>query len=457
MRRTVFLDIVGLTPALLTDMPALRDWAQTATCLPLTPSLPAVTSTVQAGFLTGTPPSRHGIVGNGWYSRDDCEIRFWRRSSANIQAPLIWDVARERDPRFTCANLFFMHAMFSSCDWTVAARPSYPADGRKIPDCYGKPDALRHELQRELGPFPLFRFWGPGAGIESTRWIVNAAMHIDQRFAPTLMLVYLPHLDYPMQRLGRNPAVLRDDLLALDREVARLVGHFDRRGVQVVIASEYGIDNVNQPVHLNRVLRDAGMLTIREELGRELLEPGDSSAFAVADHQLAHIYVNDRSRLAEVKRLVEQTSGVERVYDQSTRGELGLDHARSGELIALASPGAWFTYYYWLDDARMPDFARTVDIHRKPGYDPCELFLDPARPLMTLQLASKLLRRKLGFRTLLDVIPTDATLVHGSHGLLPSDPEHGPLLLTRAPRHLPTATIAAEQVFGVLLDHVFAG
>jgi predicted AlkP superfamily pyrophosphatase or phosphodiesterase len=456
VRRTVFLDIVGLTPALLREMPALSDFARTAGTRPLLPSLPAVTSTVQAGFLTGATPGRHGVVGNGWYSRDDGEVRFWRRSSANIQAPLIWDVAKQRDQRFTCANLFFMHAMFSRCDWTVAARPSYPADGRKIPDCYGKPDSLRHELQRELGPFPLFRFWGPGAGIASTRWIVDAAMHVDRRFAPTLMLVYLPHLDYPLQRFGRNAPRILDELLALDREVGRLVRHFEQQGVQVVIGSEYGIDDVQHPVHLNRVLREAGLLTVREELGRELLEPGDSTAFAVADHQLAHVYVNDRSRLADVKRLVEQTEGVDRVYDESTRAEIALDHPRSGELIALASTDAWFTYYYWLDDAKMPDFARTVDIHRKPGYDPCELFLDPNMPLMMLRLASKMLRRKLGFRTLLDVIPTDATLVRGSHGRLPASAEHGPLLLTGARHHLPGEPIPAERVFGVLLDHVFA-
>lgn len=456
MKRTAFLDVVGLTPTLLRHLPATRRFADASGQRQLVPSLPAVTSTVQAAFLTGRTPREHGIVANGWYSREEAEIRFWRRSSTNILRPLIWDVARRRDPRFTCANLFFMHAMFSRCDWTVAARPSYPADGRKIPDCYGKPDSLRHELQRELGPFPLFRFWGPGAGIESTRWIVEAAMHVDRRFEPTLMLVYLPHLDYPMQRLGNDPSALREDLLLLDAELQRLIEYLGQRGVQVVVGSEYGIEHVQKPVHVNRALREAGMLTVREELGRELLEPGDSAAFAVPDHQLAHVYVNDASRLGEVKRVLETIDGVERVYDGPSRGEILLDHPRSGELIALASPGSWFTYYYWLDDARMPDFARTVDIHRKPGYDPCELFLDPGMPLLKPRLALKLLRRKLGFRALLDVMPTEATLVRGSHGRPVTDPANGPILLARSDRLPPGESVADTQVFDVLLDHVFS-
>jgi len=207
-------------------------------------------------------------------------------------------------------------------------------------------------------------------------------------------------------------------------------------------------------VHLNRVLRQAGLLGIREELGRELLDAGASRAFAVADHQFAHIYVNDTSRLEEVRRLIAQTPGVAEVLDTDGKRTRGLDHPRSGELIALADPDAWFTYYYWLDDARSPDFARTVDIHRKPGYDPAELFLDPAIPAPKLKIAWKLLHRKLGFRALLEVIPLDASLVKGSHGLAAVRPEDGPVLMTNQAGLLPASHIEARGVHGVLLDHL---
>jgi hypothetical protein len=113
--------------------------------------------------------------------------------------------------------------------------------------------------------------------------------------------------------------------------------------------------------------------------------------------------------------------------------QFGVDHERSGELVAIADVGAWFTYYYWFDDDGAPDFARTVDIHRKPGYDPVELFIDPQIKLPRLKVAGKVLKKKLGFRTLMDVIPLDAGLVRGSHGRLPTVDEDYPVLIgTRA-------------------------
>src|SRR6185436_6953260 len=239
----------------------------------------------------------------------------------------------------------------------------------------------------------------------------------DRKHHATLTLVYLPQLDYPLQRLGAAPDA---DVLAVDAVAADLVAHFEAAGARVMVLSEYGIAPVDLAVHPNRILRQHGLLAVREELGLELLDCGASAAFAVADHQVAHIYVNDRSRLQPVRELLEKAPGVESV-------ERHIDHPRAGDLIAVARPGAWFTYYYWLDDRRAPDFARTVDIHRKPGYDPVELFLDPAIAMPSLKVASVLLRKKLGFRTLLDVIPLDASLVKGSHGRA----DEGPVMITR--------------------------
>jgi predicted AlkP superfamily pyrophosphatase or phosphodiesterase len=281
-------------------------------------------------------------------------------------------------------------------------------------------------------------------------------MQVEQRHDPTLTLVYLPHLDYVLQRVGpdvRDPRVAKD-LRELDAVCGTLIDFFELRRASVVILSEYGIMPVSRPVHLNRLLREKGYITVREELGRELLDAGASSAFAVADHQVAHVYVNDRSKLDEVRRVVESAPGVDRALDDAGKREHHLDHDRSGELVAIAAPDAWFTYYYWLDDSRAPDFARTVDIHRKPGYDPAELFIDPKLNAPKLKIAATLAKRKLGFRGLLEVIPTDATLVKGSHGRPPLSPDDGPMVMTKRKELLRPAAIAPTDVFGLILGHL---
>ncbi|MBV1796859.1 alkaline phosphatase family protein [Siccirubricoccus sp. G192] len=449
MRRTAVLDVVGLTPCLIgPHTPFLAGWMAEAAVASLRPVLPAVTCSMQASMLTGLPPSGHGIPGNGWYDRCSAEIRFWRQSSHLVQAPRVWDAARAIDPGFTCANLFWWFAMYAATDIAVTPRPMYPADGRKIPDVWTSPPELRQELQRRLGQFPLFEFWGPRTTIRSSRWIAEAAKLVEAASTPGLSLVYLPHLDYALQRLGPEHPGLAKDLAEIDALCADLVGFYEARGVQVILLSEYGIAPVSQPVHLNRVLREHGFLTLREELGRELLDAGASAAFAVADHQVAHVHVKDRGRLGAVRALLERIPGVEAVLE-------GLGHPRAGDLVAIAAPGAWFTYYYWLEDRRAPDFARTVEIHRKPGYDPVELFLDPAIRLPAMKIAGILARRALGFRTLMDVIPLDASLVHGSHGRLPETRAEAPLLATRARDLLPGQEIDATAVHDLILAHLF--
>jgi predicted AlkP superfamily pyrophosphatase or phosphodiesterase len=459
VRKTVVINAVGLTPGLIGEhTPRLRAFRDAGASSHVGPVLPAVTTTVQSTYLTGKWPNEHGVVGNGWYFRDECEIKFWRQSNRLVQSPKIWDVARQQDPtgKFTCANLFWWYAMYSSADYTVTPRPMYPADGRKIPDVWTHPPELRETLQRDLGQFPLFHFWGPATSVRATDWIARSAMRVEQRYDPTLTLIYLPHLDYVLQRVGpdgRDPRVAKD-LKELDHLCGTLIDFFELRRASVVILSEYGILPVSRPVHLNRVLREKGLITVREELGRELLDAGESKAFAVADHQVAHVYVNDRSRLDEVKRLVEATPGVERVLDEAGKREAHLDHGRSGELVAVAQPDAWFTYYYWVDDARAPDFARTVDIHRKPGYDPAELFIDPAITAPKLKIAAALARRKLGFRALMEVIPLDATLVRGSHGRPPAKPEDGPMVMSKQKELMTSAAVEATDVMRLILAHV---
>jgi predicted AlkP superfamily pyrophosphatase or phosphodiesterase len=451
MRRTLVLDVVGLTPALLQHAPALSALAKRGAQRPLAPILPAVTCSVQSTFTTGTLPREHGCVANGWYYRDTAEVALWKQSNALVSGEKIWDAAKQRDASFTCAKLFWWFNMYSSADFAVTPRPMYPADGRKIPDVHAHPGKLRDELQTKFGQFPLFEFWGPRAGIAASKWITAAAMDVWKEQKPTLSLVYLPHLDYDLQRFGPNAPEAINAVKDIDSLCGDLIDQATRDGAAVIALSEYGITPVSDAVHINRVLREAGLIEVRDEMGRDVLDAGASRAFAVADHQLAHVYV--KGDVAEVKRLLEAVPGIERVLDDAGKREVGLDHPRSGELVAISTADRWFSYYYWLDDDRAPDYARTVDIHRKPGYDPVELFLDPSIGIPPLAVGWRLAKRKLGFRTLLDVIPLDAKLVKGSHGRMPDDPNDGPLVISS--EGLPDGAIAATAIKQLVLDHLF--
>jgi Type I phosphodiesterase / nucleotide pyrophosphatase len=213
---------------------------------------------------------------------------------------------------------------------------------------------------------------------------------------------------------------------------------------------------VRDAIHINRALREAGLIRVRVELGREVLDAGASRAFALADHQVAHVYVQHGQPVSEVKVLLEGVAGIERVLDAEGKRSIGLDHPRSGELVAIAAPDRWFSYYYWLDDARAPDFARTVDIHRKPGYDPVELFVDPAIRVPPAAIGWRLLKRKLGSRTLLDVISLkDTQLVKGSHGRITDGTDHGPLVISSEPDLLPDGPVPATDFKQLVLAHVF--
>ena len=461
MHSTLVILAVGLSPALVgAHTPHLQRLASRGGMRPLRTITPAVTCSVQSTLLTGDLPNRHGIVANGWYFRDLAEVWLWRQSNRLVAGEKLWDAARARDPAFTCAQMFWWYNMYSSAHWSATPRPMYPADGRKIPDHYAQPHALHDELDAKLGPFPLFKFWGPLTDISSSQWIAQATLHVMRTRDPTLTLAYLPHLDYNLQRLGPDlgHARVQQDLREIDAVCGTLIDYAAASGREVLVVSEYGITPVTEAVHINRALREAGLIQVRpEEHGREVLDAGASAAFAVADHQIAHVYVNDRSRIGAVRALLEKLDGVERVLDEDGKRAHGLDHERSGELVAISRADRWFSYYYWLDDRVAPDFARTVDIHRKPGYDPVELFIDPQIRLPMLATGWRLAKRKLGLRTLLDVISLkDTALVKGSHGRPTDDPAHGPLVISSRPDRLPAGALEASAFKRLVLDHLFA-
>jgi len=442
MKRLAVLNVVGLSRGLLgEDTPHLVKFAEGRDTVVFPPAFPAVTCTAQSSYLTGTDPARHGIVGNGWYDREAAEVKFWKQSNHLVRGEKIWERLRRECPGFTCAKMFWWYNMYSSADWSVTPRPMYPADGRKVFDVYTQPIEMREALKAELGEFPFPSFWGPRSGIESSKWIAASARWVEEKHGPDLNLVYLPHLDYVLQKCGPGSAEAREELRAIDTLVGEQIAFYEARGVEVVVLSEYGISPVSRPVHLNRVLRKAGWITIKEELGLETLDCGASKVVAVADHQVAHVYVNDGSLKDEVRRILEATEGVAEVREGCFGEEIGAE--RGGDFVVVSEADAWFTYYFWEDDAVAPDYARGIDIHRKPGYDPVELFIDPELKCPQWKVAKFLLKKKLGFRGLLDVIPLDATLVKGSHGREEVPEDEQPLVIGK----LPQMPERAEDVF----------
>jgi len=462
MQKTLVILVVGLTPSLLgKSTPNLNRLVQRGALRPLNTVTPAVTCTVQSTLVTGLPPSGHGAVANGWYFRDLSEVWLWRQSNKLVAGEKIWDAGRKRNPNFTTAKMFWWYNMYADVEWSATPRPMYPADGRKIPDHYAWPKELHDELDEKLGQFPLFNFWGPTADIVSSDWITKSTLHVMETRDPTLTLTYLPHLDYNLQRLGPDldSPVLHKDLEQIDDLCGQLIDAADASNRRVLVVSEYGITPVTDAVHINRALREAGMVEVREEKGREQLDAGASKAFALSDHQLAHIYVRADQSIDEVKTLIEKLDGVEKVYDRTEQQAIGLDHERSGELVAVSTDDRWFSYYYWLDEERAPDYAKTVDIHRKPGYDPVELFVDPEIQFPKLTIGRKIVARKLGIRNLLDVISqNDTPLVKGSHGRPTDNPDDGPLVISSEPRLMPDdehQAINATDFKDLTLSHVF--
>ena len=451
MDKTVVINVVGLTKRLIGEYtPFIESFLEKGESASIIPVLPAVTCTAQTTYLTGKWPTEHGIVGNGWYFKDECEVKFWRQSNKLIKSDKLWDEMKQLDNSFTCANLFWWYNMYSTADFSVTPRPNYLADGRKIPDIYSHPPELRDQLQNKLGTFPLFNFWGPKTSIKSSEWIADAALKTDKLHNPTLTLIYLPHLDYNLQRYGIDFPKIGKDLKEIDDVVKKLVSYYDNDETNIVLLSEYGITNVNNPIHINRILRSEGLISIREERGLELLDAGASKAFAVADHQIAHVYLNDPDTEKSVKKLLEGIEGIEKVLSADELKEANLNHDRCGDLVLIADKNSWFTYYFWLDDAKAPDYARMVDIHKKPGYDPVEMFTDPADKLVIPKVILKLLKKKLGFRTVMDIIPLKANLVRGSHGRIPEDTSDYPIYITNNKRPLNQELFKSTEVYKLI-------
>ncbi len=453
MSKLLVINVVGLTPSLVGEhTPNIKRLAQEGELRPMQGTCPAVTTTAQTTMLTGKAPNDHGIVANGWFFRELSEVWLWRQSNRLVQAENVWEEAKRRDPSFTVANLFWWYNMATTADYSLTPRPLYLADGRKLPGVYGQPLDYRSRIEDALPTFPLFNFWGPMAGIESTRWITDASLLTMESVDPSLTLVYLPHLDYDLQRLGPDHPKIAQALQEVDAQAGRLIDAARATSREIVVVSEYGITPVTDAVHINRILNQAGFLQTTPVLDTDELDRWSSRAFAVADHQVAHVYVSDHNDIPSVKACLESVPGIAQVLERRDYAALGLDHPRSGELFCISEADSWFSYYFWIDDKRAPDYARCVDIHSKPGYDPVELFLNPELSFVKARVAGKLLRKKLGFRCVMDLIPLDTSLVQGSHGRLEAAPETGPLVISSLPIQNDKTAFGLADVHDLILS-----
>jgi len=411
----------------------LKALADEGSSTPAIGVFPAVTMSAQASMLSGLPPSLHGVVGNSWFRRDLGEVRNWIQTDKQIQGEPFYRSARAQAEAigqdFTHANLFWWFNEGSDAEWRTTPKPHYGSDGSKEFSLFTWPNDLQSELESRFGTFPFFNFWGPKAGLPVSSWIAQASAHVIREKQPTLTTIYLPHLDYDLQRFGESGCDLAKLVGELDACCAKIMDAASEIGAQVLVVSEYGLKDVTQVESPNIALRKAGLLRVRDTKFGELIDFFESAAFCVCDHQAAHVYVNDARKLDAARELLAALPGVERVLDREQQAELQIDHANSGELVLVAQPDAWFAYNYWLDARRAPDFARSVDIHRKPGYDPAELLVDPAIKLPFVKAALTVLRKKLGYRYRMALTPLDPSLVKGSHGRLAASPGDGPLLI----------------------------
>ena len=429
----ILLTIPGLREKDLAAMPNLRAMTSAGQMVSLVPSFPCVTCPVQANMTTGRLPVEHGVVANGFYWREKRQIEMWTAPNDCIDRPQLWDLLSHVEGAVTSAVWFAMHSVGCEAEFVCTPKPIHNPDGSESLWCYTRPTELYGALRDALGHFPLQHFWGPIANIKSSDWIVKSAIVAARRWNPDFFWIYLPHLDYAAQKTGPDSPAAQTALGELDAVLGQLHENMHEAygDVTWLVAGEYAITPVDHVSYPNRLLRQAGLLSVREEADGEWLDFTASRAFALVDHQFSHVFVADADlqTIDRIASLFREQPGIAEVLVGDQRGRYSMDHARSGEVILVSSPNSWQAYYYWLADEKAPKFARTVDIHRKPGYDPVELHVDMATRS----------------------IPLDATLIRGSHGAPAEDPSQRTVLLASQPI-LPTRnTLTDTDIFAIIM------
>ena len=379
-------------------MPNARALADSGSVSTVAHAFPCVTWPSQANVLTGKTPCDHGVVANGFYWRDENKVEMWTAWNEVIQQPQIWDLLKESGLK--TAAWFPMLSKGCGADYVCMPAPIHKPDGSEDLWCHTKPQEFYGELLEKMGHFPLKHFWGPLANIKSSRWIAESAIECAKKFQPDFFYIYLPHLDYAAQKFGPDSPEAIQAVEDLDGLLGELIDQMNTalEDPAWMMLSEYVITPVDHVSWPNRILREADMLQVcatDSDPGKEHLDFENSKAWALVDHQFSHVFVKDRAAevIDEVAKLFAGVDGIDQVLVGSDRGSL--DHERSGDIVLVSSSNSWQAYYWWLDDEAAPSFAHTVDIHRKPGYDPVELCFDMA----TMS------------------VPLDASLVRGSHGV----------------------------------------
>jgi predicted AlkP superfamily pyrophosphatase or phosphodiesterase len=401
VKRIIVIDIVGLESKHISEetTPNIFKISQTGETRELETVFPAVTCTVQSSLLSGSYPEIHGIISNGLYDRQHYSVSFWEQSSNLVQADRIWDIIKMHQNGSKTAVLFWQNTMYSNADFVLTPRPLHMED-KMIMWCYSKPSGFYEKLSDKIGKFDLTWYWGPLVSKTSSEWIEMATEYVLENEKPNFLFTYIPHLDYSFQRNGTTYKDLKDDLRFVDELVGKLVKKVTSLGMsddtQFIIFSEYGFTDVNSDIPLNSIFRENDLLAVREIEGLEYLDLEYSNAFAMVDHQVAHIYVKE-NYTNQVTKILEGIKGIDMILDNDLKQQFRINHKRSGDLIAISNKDKWFSYYWWFDQLKAPTFSRRVDIHRKPGYDPVELFFDPSTKS----------------------IPLNGKLVKGSHGRLP--------------------------------------
>ncbi len=420
----IYLSIPGLRPRDVSDVslaPTLDGWASSGASAELAPSFPCITSPVQASTWTGASPGVHGVIANGFYHRDRRAVEFWVGRNEVVGGRQIWDVLASTGRK--SAVWHAQNIKDASATYIVTPAPIHKADGTTELWCYSKPEGLYRDLLDDLGHFPLQHYWGPLANIESSKWILAGAKWLIERYDPDFHYIYLPHLDYAAQKFGPDSSEASQAV----RELDALLGEFDAflrqrpMGATVVflVASEYAMTDVTGVVYPNIELRRAGLLQTCDSDAGAVIDFAASKAFAMVDHQCAHVYAA-ADAIEPVASLFRGMTGVDGVYAGDDRGSIGLNHPHAGEVVLSSRPDHWFAYYWWEDEADAPAFARTVDIHSKPGYDAVELFFDPATRS----------------------IPLNADLVRGSHGAPARDAsQRGGLICSARTPHVTDGTV----------------
>jgi predicted AlkP superfamily pyrophosphatase or phosphodiesterase len=398
VKHVIVIDIVGLERKHISEniTPNIFKISQTGETRDLETVFPAVTCTVQSSLLSGSYPEVHGIISNGLYDRQHYTVSFWEQSSNLVQADRVWDTIKMHGSVSKTAVLFWQNTIYSNADLVLTPRPLH-MDDRMIMWCYSKPPGFYEKLIEKIGKFDLTWYWGPLVSKKSSEWIEKATEFVLENEKPSILFTYIPHLDYSFQKNGTSYKVLKDDLKFVDDLVGRLVKKVSDMGMledtQFIIFSEYGFTDVNSDISLNSIFRENGLLEVREIEQTEYLDLEYSKAFAMVDHQIAHIYVKE-NQTNQVRKILEGIKGVDMILDNNLKQKMRVNHPRSGDIIAVSTKDKWFSYYWWFDPDKAPSFAKKVDIHRKPGYDPVELFFDPNT----------------------NSIPLDGKLVRGSHG-----------------------------------------